>query len=68
MTPTEHTTAMAVTLDDSASEDLAEELDAARVTPDECQYCSEASTALIHGIPMCSSHVRAYDDVEEVTS
>ena len=53
-----------VTLDDSASEDLAEELDAARQQPDSCFYCDGKSVVVVAGIELCHEHARAKDFVE----
>ena len=54
-------TAMQVTLDDSDTADLAEELDAARQEPDECHYCDRAGVVVVEGVPMCSLHAKALD-------
>lgn len=61
-------TAMQVTLDDSDTADLAEELDAARQVPDECAYCDGAAVMVVDGVPMCAGHLKAYGDAEEESS
>lgn len=61
-------TAMQVTLDDAASEDLAEELDNARQEPDECDVCDQWSVVTVEGIRLCADHARAKDVAAEAIS
>ncbi len=59
-------TAMQTILDDTQAADLAEQLDAARQTPDECMYCQEDAAGEVSGIHMCAGHVKAHDSLAEI--
>jgi len=51
-------------LTDGEAADLAEQLDAARQTPDECMYCDKESAGEVSGIQMCAPHLQAHDLAE----